>query len=131
MRSTWVCAEQDCRQRSVINLVPLRTANCSKTSILVDTAISVVSVTNSPSFALQITGTTPTIQIDSSDSGQIFLSKECLGVEIMTAKCSSINVSLPVEGEEEGVFVERAMPEMMRTTIAGGKLITSIVEHSG
>ena len=49
----------------------------------------------------------------------------------MTAKCSSINVSLPVEGEEEGVFVERAMPEMMRTTISKGKLVTTIVEHAG
>lgn len=105
--------------------------NCSKTSVLVDSVISSVSVTNSPSFALQITGTAPTIQLDSTDSGQIYLSKQCLGVEITTAKCSSINVSLPVEGEEEGVFVERAVPEMLRTVIQDGKLVTTIVEHSG
>lgn len=92
--------------------------------------VSSISVTNSPSFALQITGLSPTIQLDSTDSGQIYLSKECLGVEITTAKCSSINVSLPVEDEEEGVFVERAVPEMLRTTIQGGKLVTTIVEHS-
>ena len=107
------------------------TANCNKTSILCESVISVVSVTNSPSFALQITGAAPTIQIDSTDSGQVYLSKECLGVEITTAKCSSINVSLPVEGEEDGVFVERAVPEMLRTTISKGKLVTTIVEHSG
>ena len=59
------------------------------------------------------------------------MSKASLDVEITTAKCSAINVSLPVEGEEEGVFVERAMPEMMRTTIKDGKLVTTIVEHSG
>lgn len=105
--------------------------NCTKTSILVESVISSISVTNCPSFALQITGNAPTIQIDTTDGGQIYLSKDCLGVEITTAKCSAINVSLPVEGEEEGVFVERAVPEMLRTTIKDGKLVTSIVEHSG
>ena len=105
--------------------------NCVKTSILIESVISSVSITNSPSFALQITGSAPTIQLDSTDSGQIYLSKDCLGVEITTAKCSSINVSLPVEGEEEGVFKEHPIPEMFRTTIEGGKLVTTAVEHAG
>ncbi|KAL5490425.1 SRV2 [Sanghuangporus weigelae] len=105
--------------------------NCNKTSILVDSVVSSISITKSPSFAIQITGTAPTIQLDSTDSGQIYLSKTSLDVEITTAKCSAINVSLPVEGEEDGVYVERAMPEMMRTTIQDGKLVTTIVEHAG
>lgn len=86
---------------------------------------------NSPSFALQITGSAPTIQLDSTDSGQIYLSKDCLGVEITTAKCSSINVSLPVEGEEEGIFEEQAVPEMLKTFVKNGKLVTEVVEHAG
>ena len=105
--------------------------NCSKTSVLVDSVISSVSVTNSPSFALQITGKAPTIQLDSTDSGQIYLSKDCLDVEITTAKCSSINISLPVEGEEEGVFDEQPVPEMFKTVIKDGKLVTTAVEHAG
>ncbi|KAI1788499.1 cyclase-associated protein [Ganoderma leucocontextum] len=105
--------------------------NCTKTSVLVESVISSVSVMNSPSFALQITGKAPTIQLDSTDSGQIYLSKECLDVEITTAKCSSINISLPVEGEEEGVFNEHPVPEMFRTTIVDGKLVTTAVEHAG
>jgi adenylyl cyclase-associated protein len=107
------------------------TANCKKLSVLVDSVVSAVSITNSPAFALQITGSAPTIQIDSTDSGQIYLSKHCLGVEILTAKCSSINVSLPVEGEEEGVFKEFALPEMLKTMISDQRLETSIVEHVG
>lgn len=99
--------------------------------MLVENVISSVSVTSSPSFALQITGYAPTIQLDSTDSGQIYLSKDCLGVEITTAKCSSINISLPVEGEEEGVFNEVPVPEMFRTVIQGGKLVTTAVEHAG
>jgi adenylyl cyclase-associated protein len=105
--------------------------NCTKTSLLVDSVISSVSITSSPSFALQITGSAPTIQLDSTDSGQIYLSKDCLGVEIFSAKCSSINVSIPVEGEEEGVFQEKPVPEMLRTVVHGGNLVTSIVEHVG
>lgn len=42
-----------------------------------------------------------------------------------------MNVSLPVEGEEEGVFVEKAVPEQFKTVIREGKLVTSVVEHSG
>ncbi|CAE6369052.1 unnamed protein product [Rhizoctonia solani] len=105
--------------------------NCKKTSVLIESLVASLSITSSPSFTVQITGITPTIQIDNSDSGQIYLSKECLGVEIITAKCSAINVSIPEEGEEDGVFVERAVPEMLRTTVQNGKLVTNIVEHSG
>lgn len=107
------------------------TVNCTKTSVLVESVVSSVSITKSPSFALQITGVAPTIQIDSTDSGQIYLSKQCLAVEITTAKCSAINVSLPVEGEEDGVFEEQAMPEMLKTVVQNGKLVTTIVEHAG
>ncbi|THH08213.1 hypothetical protein EW145_g2859 [Phellinidium pouzarii] len=123
------CKNSTVQIKGKVNAVTL--VNCIKTSVLMHSVIASISVTNSPSFALQITGTAPTIQLDSTDLGQIYLSKECLAVEITTAKCSSINVSLPVEGEEEGVYVERAVPEMLRTTIKDGKLVTAIVEHSG
>ncbi|KAN0127539.1 Adenylate cyclase associated (CAP) N terminal domain containing protein [Lactarius tabidus] len=105
--------------------------NCTKVSVLVESVISSVSVTNSPSFTLQITGSAPTVQVDSTDSGQIYLSKDCISTEITTAKCSSINISLPVVGEEEGVFEEQPVPEMLLTKIRDGKLITTVVEHVG
>ncbi|KAG9318865.1 adenylate cyclase associated N terminal-domain-containing protein [Chiua virens] len=110
-----------------VNAVTL--INCTKTSVLVESVISSVSITKSPSFQIQITGTAPTIQVDSTDSGQIYLSKVCLGVEITTAKCSAINVSLPVEGEEDGIFQEQAVPEMLKSVVKDGKLVTSVVEH--
>ncbi|KAI0781345.1 cyclase-associated protein [Trametes elegans] len=123
------CKNQTVVVKGKCNAVTL--VNCTKTSVLVESVISSISVTNSPSFALQITGKAPTIQLDSTDSGQIYLSRECLEAEITTAKCSSINVSLPVEGEEEGVFNEHPIPEMFRTTIVDGKLVTTAVEHAG
>ena len=120
-----VCMNRHLRLTSVLSV------NCTKTSVLVDSVISSISVTNSPSFALQITGKAPMIQLDSTDSGQIYLSKDCLDAEITTAKCSSINISLPVEGEEDGVFNEHPVPEMFRTVVVGGKLVTTAVEHAG
>jgi len=110
-----------------VNAVTL--VNCAKTSVLVESVISSVSVTNSPSFTIQITGSAPMIQLDSTDSGQIYLSKDSLNTEITTAKCSSINVSLPVDGEEDGVFEEQAVPEMLKTIVQDGKLVTNVVEH--
>jgi len=40
-------------------------------------------------------------------------------------------VSLPVEGEEEGVFDEHPIPEMLKTVVKDGKLFTTVVEHVG
>jgi adenylyl cyclase-associated protein len=113
-----------------VNAITL--VNCKKTAVLVDSVISSISVTASDNFTVQVTGTAPTLQIDTTNSGQIYLSKECAEVvEITTAKCSAINISLPVPGEEDGVFEEKAVPEMFRSSVQGGKLVTTIVEHSG
>jgi adenylyl cyclase-associated protein len=54
-----------------------------------------------------------------------------LSAEITTAKCSSINISLPVEGEDDGIFDEKPVPEMLLTKIHDGKLVTTVVEHVG
>uniref|UniRef100_A0A0W0F912 Adenylyl cyclase-associated protein n=1 Tax=Moniliophthora roreri TaxID=221103 RepID=A0A0W0F912_MONRR len=123
------CKNTVIQVKGKINAVTL--VNCTKTSVLIDSVVSSISVTKSPSFQIQITGTAPMIQIDSTDSGQIYLSKSSLDAEITTAKCSSINVSLPVEGEEEGVFAEQPVPEMLRTCVKDGKLVTTVVEHVG
>ncbi len=71
------------------------------------------------------------IQIDSTDSGQIYLSKASLGVEVTTAKCSSINVSLPIGTDDQPDYQEQAVPEMLRSVVKDGKLVTSVVEHVG
>ncbi|KAF7295061.1 C-CAP/cofactor C-like domain-containing protein [Mycena indigotica] len=110
---------------------PIMIVDCVKTSVLVESVVASVSITNSPSFAVQITGSAPMVQVDKTDSGQIYLSKDSLGAEITTAKCSAINVSLPVEGEEIGVFQEHAVPEMLKTVVKNGKLTTMVVEHIG
>ncbi|OWZ49820.1 adenylyl cyclase-associated protein [Cryptococcus neoformans c45] len=111
-----------------INAVTM--AGCKKTSVVLDSAVSSFSITSSPSFEVQIIGSIPTIQIDTTDSGQVYLSKDCMEVvEIVTSKSSSINISVPTG--EDGDFVERPVPEQMKSRIIDGKLVTEIVEHSG
>ncbi|GAA5848515.1 hypothetical protein JCM8547_004536 [Rhodosporidiobolus lusitaniae] len=112
-----------------VNAVSL--VNCPKTSILLNSLVSSLSISSSPSFTVQILGKVPTVLLDGCDSGQVYLSKDSLDAEIITAKCSAINVSLPVEGEEEGVFEEKAVPEQLKTVVVNGKLVTTVVEHSG
>jgi adenylyl cyclase-associated protein len=105
--------------------------SCTKTSVLLDSTVSSLSITSSPSFTVQILGVVPTILVDASDGGQIYLSEQSLGAEIVTAKTSAINVSLPKPGGEEGEFVERPVPEQMKTVVKDGKLVTTVLEHAG
>ena len=45
-----------------------------------------------------------TVSIDKTDGCQVYLSKECLNVEIITAKSSEMNIMVP---NDEGEFVSR------------------------
>ncbi|KAF7322852.1 C-CAP/cofactor C-like domain-containing protein [Mycena chlorophos] len=123
------CKNATVQIKGKVNAVTL--VDCVKTSVLLESVVASISVTNSPSFAIQITGSAPMIQLDKTDSGQLYLSKDSLHAEITTSKCSAINVSLPVEGEELGVFEEHPVPEMLKTVVKNGKLVTSVVEHIG
>jgi adenylyl cyclase-associated protein len=106
------------------------TVGCRKTSIVLDSAVSSLSITSSPSFEVQVTGSIPTIQIDTTDSGQVYLSEKCMEVvEIITSKTSSINISVPTG--DGGDFEERPVPEQMKSRVVKGKLVTEIVEQSG
>lgn len=123
------CKSSTLQIKGKINAISM--ANCKKTNILLDSAVSSLGVTNSPGFQVQITGKVPTITIDSTDGGQVYLSKSSMDTEIITSKSSSLNISLPVEGEEEGVFSEKPVPEQLKTVVQDGKLITTVVEHAG
>lgn len=98
----------------------------------IDSTVSTVDLVNCRSFGLQVFHVTPTIAVDKCDSGSIYLSKECLDVEILSAKSSSVNVLLPEDiGEGETDFKELPVPEQFKTTVSNGKLVTTTVEHAG
>lgn len=122
------CKNSVVRVGGKINAVSM--VNCKKTSLIVDTLVSSLSITSSPSFEVQITGAVPTIQVDSTDSGQVYLSKACMDtIEIITAKTSAINISIPTS--DDGDYAERPIPEQMKSRVINGRLVTEIVEHAG
>jgi len=104
--------------------------NCPRTQLLVETLVSSIDVIKCPGFAVQVTGSLPTIMLDQVDGASIYLGKESLGTEVFTSKCSSINVVLPPAREEDD-SVECPLPEQLRTYVKNGKLVSEIVEHAG
>ena len=106
---------------------------CRKSGLVIDHAVSTVDIVNSKSVQLQVVGKVPTINIDKTDGCLVYLSKECLGVEILTAKSSELNVSLPSTeaGASASDFIERPLPEQYKSTISGNKIVTVAVEHAG
>lgn len=101
---------------------------CTKTGVVVDSLVSSIDLVKSNAFAIQILNQCPTIICDACDSGQIYLAKESLECEIVTSKCSSINVNIPAG--ENGDFIEEAVPEMLKHKVVGAKLETTIVVHA-
>ncbi|WEW55896.1 suppressor of rasval19 [Emydomyces testavorans] len=106
--------------------------NCSKVSIIVDSLVSSLEVIKSPNFALQIDGVVPTVMLDQVDGATIYLGQSSLGTEILTSKCTSVNVVLPPkEGADEADGKECPVPEQIRCYIKDGVLVSEIVEHAG
>ena len=75
-------------------------------------------------FPVQVLGKVPTVSVDKTDGCQMFLNKESVEAEIVTAKSSEMNVLIP-NGED---FIEMPIPEQFKTLIKGRKLVTSATE---
>ena len=70
----------------------------------------------------------PTITIEKTDGCQVYLSKESLHTEIISAKSSEMNILIP---KEDGEFSECPVPEQFKTLIQGMKLVTTCTEKAG
>ncbi|KAI9718593.1 MAG: hypothetical protein M1812_004044 [Candelaria pacifica] len=106
--------------------------NSDRTSLIIDSLVSSVDVIKSPNFALQVIGALPTVMLDQVDGATVYLSRDSLGCEIFTSRCTSVNINLPPEGavgDED--YRECPLPEQIRSIIRGGRLISEIVEHAG
>ena len=86
--------------------------------------MSGVEVTNCQSVQVQCLGSVPIIMVDKTDGCQMFLSKQSLNTEIVSAKCSEMNVMVP-SGDE---FREMPVPEQFKSVIRGTSVITSPAE---
>lgn len=104
--------------------------NCLQCSLVIDSLVSAVDVIKSPKFELQVLGTLPTILLDQVDGAAIYLSPNSLNTEILTSKCTGVNINVPGRSEDDD-YVEQPLPEQLRSILRNGKMVTEIVEHAG
>ncbi len=97
---------------------------CKKSAVVFDDVVSSCEFINCQSMQMQVLGKVPTISIDKTDGCQMYLSKDSLATEIITAKSSEMNVLIP-KGED---FVEQPVPEQFKTIVEGTKLKTNVTE---
>ncbi|KAL6042671.1 F-actin-capping protein subunit alpha [Balamuthia mandrillaris] len=102
--------------------------SCKKTGVVFENAIATAETVNCSSIQLQVTGKVPSIAVDKTSGCQIFLSKDCLDVEIVTSKSDEMNVVLPAQ-TEGGDIEELPVPEQFKTKVAGRRLVTEAVQH--
>ncbi|XP_042222726.1 adenylyl cyclase-associated protein 1-like isoform X4 [Homarus americanus] len=102
--------------------------SCKKSSVVFENLVSSAEVVNCQSCQVQVMGIMPTISIEKTDGCQVYLSKESLKTEIVTAKSTEMNVLIP---KDDGDFVECPIPEQFKTTIKGLSLTTTCSEQAG
>lgn len=105
--------------------------NTKRLSLIVDTLVSTVDAVKSTDFAVQVTGSVPTVMMDQIDSAQVYLSKESTSTKIFSSKSASINVNV-ISGEDED-FKEVPLPSQLCSYYDAdkGELVNEIVAHAG
>jgi adenylyl cyclase-associated protein len=103
--------------------------NCKRVAVVFDSVIGTCEFVNCQSIQAQVLGVVPTISVDKTDGCQVFLSKDSLQCEFITAKSSEMNISVP-KGDE-GDFSEFAIPEQFRTRYNGKTLVTECTDING
>jgi len=103
---------------------------CKKTAVVFDEAISSVEFVNCQSVQAQILVKVPTISIDKTDGCMVYLSKDSLASQVVTAKSSEMNILVP-DPKNPGDFKEFPIPEQFRTHWDGKKFVTETTESVG
>ncbi|KCV70230.1 hypothetical protein H696_02560 [Fonticula alba] len=103
---------------------------CKKVAVVVDTVISGVEIVNSQSGQFQILEKCPTINIDKTDGLQLYLSKDAIDIDILTAKSSELNVYTPGKTEDDD-HLETPLPEQFKSTFCKETRtwITETIKH--
>jgi len=86
--------------------------SCKKFGLVLDAVISGVEVVNSQSVKVQMQGQCPTISIDKTDGCLVYLHKDCMNCQVVTAKSSEMNISIP---RDDGDYDEHPVVEQFRT----------------
>ena len=96
---------------------------------MLDSTLGPIEVVNCVSCQLQVRDKTPSIQLDKSDSIQLYFDKGINETELITSKSSTINFLIPDPKDPEADFKEYHVPEQFKSTFKDGVLTTTAVEH--
>ncbi|XP_037651011.1 adenylyl cyclase-associated protein 1 isoform X2 [Sebastes umbrosus] len=99
--------------------------NCKKMGLVFEDVVGIVEVINCRDIKIQVMGKVPTISINKTDGCHVYLSKDSVSCEIVTAKSSEMNVLVP---NKDGEFTELPVPEQFKTVWDGKKLVTTTAE---
>uniref|UniRef100_H3BYI0 Cyclase associated actin cytoskeleton regulatory protein 2 n=1 Tax=Tetraodon nigroviridis TaxID=99883 RepID=H3BYI0_TETNG len=101
--------------------------NCTKLGLVFENVVGIVEVINSKAVQVQVLGSVPTISINKTEGCQVYLSRESLRCDIVSARSSEMNILIPQEDE----FKEFPVPEQFKTVWDGSKLATEPTEIAG
>jgi adenylyl cyclase-associated protein len=99
--------------------------NCKKFALVFDDVIAACEIINSQRVQVQVNGKCPTVSIDKTDGCQVFLSKDSMACEIVTAKSSEMNICIP---KDDGDISEHAVPEQFKSSWNGKRLVTTATD---
>ncbi|XP_008329952.1 adenylyl cyclase-associated protein 2 [Cynoglossus semilaevis] len=102
--------------------------NCKKLGLVFENVVGIVEVINCKSVQLQVVGTVPTMSINKTEGCQVYLSKESLNCDIVSAKSSEMNIMIPTDDDD---YREFPVPEQFKTIWDGSKLVTEPTEIAG
>lgn len=102
--------------------------SCKKLSIVFDDIVSLVEFINCQGIQAQPMSKVPTITIDKTDGFQLFLRKDSLDVELISAKSAEINVC--IIDEATGDYKEQAIPEQLKTVWTGKHFKTEAIDKA-
>jgi len=86
--------------------------SCKKVGLVFNAVVAGSEVVNCQSVKIQARGQCPTISIDKTDGCLVYLSDECLDCQIVSAKSSEMNISIP---REDGDYDEHPVAEQFRS----------------
>uniref|UniRef100_A0A3Q3X747 C-CAP/cofactor C-like domain-containing protein n=1 Tax=Mola mola TaxID=94237 RepID=A0A3Q3X747_MOLML len=120
------CNKSTLQVKGKLNSITLD--NCKKMGLVFDDVVGIIEIINCKDVKIQVTGKVPTISINKTDGCHVYLSKESLSCEIISAKSSEMNVLVP---NDDGDFPEFPVPEQFKTVWDGSKLVTTVMEMTG
>ncbi|XP_056255167.1 adenylyl cyclase-associated protein 2 [Seriola aureovittata] len=102
--------------------------NCKKLGLVFENVVGIVEIINSKAIQLQVLGRVPTMSINKTEGCQVYLSKDSLNCDIVSAKSSEMNIMVP-QGDDD--YREFPVPEQFKTVWDGSKLVTEPTEIAG